>query len=117
MKILIADDDDELRSLLSMKLSKLGHQIIEVGNGEELLGELENGEPDLILSDLQMPLLTGIEALKRLRRTDWTVPFILMTGQPGPTTHEQANQLGAAYIVHKPLDFDYLCKLVQSLLP
>lgn len=114
-RILVADDDDDLRALVSLRLTRLKHQVVEVSNGEELLGALESSQPDLIISDLQMPLLSGIEALSRLRRTDWTVPFILMTGHPGPTTHDRANRLGAAYIVHKPLDLDYLCKLVQEL--
>jgi CheY-like chemotaxis protein len=112
--ILIADDDPELRELMAMKLSKLGHRIHEVSNGAELLEELQNTTHDLIISDLQMPLLSGIEALVRLRREDWSVPFILMTGFPGPTTHDRANRLGAAYILHKPLDLDYLCKIVQQ---
>lgn len=115
MKILIADDDDDLRALISLKLTRLNHVVTEVSNGEELIGALETSDPDLIISDLQMPLLSGIEALSKLRRTDWSVPFILMTGHPGPTTHDRANRLGAAYIVHKPLDLDYLCKLVSEL--
>ena len=114
-KILVADDDDDLRTLISRKLIKMNHEVSEVGNGEELLQALQTSEPDLIISDLQMPLLSGIEALSRLRRTDWAIPFILMTGFPGPTTHDRANRLGAAYIVHKPLDLDYLCKLVTEI--
>ena len=101
--------------MISLKLTRLNHEVSEVSNGEELLSALETTQPDLIISDLQMPLLSGIEALSRLRRTDWAIPFILMTGFPGPTTHDRANRLGAAYIVHKPLDLDYLCKLVKEL--
>ncbi len=114
-RILIADDDDDLRALIAHRLTRLDHQVSEVSNGEELLHALEASEPDLIISDLQMPLLSGIEALSRLRRTDWAVPFILMTGFPGSTTHDRANRLGAAYVVHKPLDLDYLCKLVAEI--
>lgn len=114
-RILIADDDPELRELLARRLSREGHSVSEVGNGAELMEAMESTSPDLIISDLQMPLLSGIEALMRLRKRDWTVPFILMTGFPGPTTHDRATRLGAAYIVHKPLNLDYLCKLVQQI--
>jgi len=114
-QILIADDDADLRGLLQRKLTRLNYQVHEVANGQELLAALETTTPDLIISDLQMPLLSGIEALSKLRRTDWGIPFILMTGFPGPTTHDRANRLGAAYIVHKPLDFEYLTKLVKEL--
>ena len=115
-RILIADDDADLRGLLKRKLTKLSYEVNEVGNGQELLTALETLSPDLIISDLQMPLLSGIEALTKLRRTDWTIPFILMTGFPGPTTHENANDLGAAYVIHKPLDLEYLGKLVKELI-
>ncbi len=114
--ILIADDDADLRGLLQRKLTRMSYQVNEVANGEELLAALQTTTPDLIISDLQMPLLSGIEALSKLRRTDWAIPFILMTGHPGPTTHDRANRLGAAYIVHKPLDLEYLTKLVQELI-
>ncbi len=112
--ILLADDDADLRALIARRLTKIGYLVSEVGDGEELLAALAETTPDLILSDLQMPLISGIEALTSLRGKDWSIPFILMTGVAGPTEHSQASRLGAAYVLHKPLDLDYLCTLVRN---
>ena len=114
-RIVLADDHNELRELLALRLRARGYDVHEASNGHELFEALRR-KPDLIISDLQMPGLSGIQVLERLRETDWTVPFILMTGFPDATTHELANGLGTAYVFHKPLDLTHLVSTVEEII-
>lgn len=115
-RILIVDDQPELRGLLAAHLRRHRYEVVEASDGNELLLELlENRPVDLIICDLDMPLMSGLEALIKLRQSDWTMPFILMTGFATPETHQKANQMGAAYVFEKPLDIHHLVSTAQSI--
>ncbi len=108
LRVVVADDQPEVRALLVARLRRCGFAVIEVEDGQELLEELAAHETDLVISDLNMPRLNGLEALGGLRRTNWVTPFILMTGFGDEPTHLEAMRLGATHVFHKPLDFKFL---------
>ncbi|NBD09978.1 MULTISPECIES: response regulator [Corallococcus] len=122
-RVLIAEDDREMRRMLVRALQRRGCDVHEVPNGRELLGTLTRGlagvegaAPDVIITDVRMPGVTGLEALARLRRVDWATPVILITAFGDAATHAEAMRLGAAFVFDKPFDLDVLCGAVTRLI-
>jgi CheY-like chemotaxis protein len=106
MKILIADDDDITRLLLSTTLRKLGHDPHEAANGREAWHAWQGGEFPLIISDWMMPDLDGLEFCRRIRaelRTDYTY-VILLTSLSGKSNYLEAMNAGADDFVTKPFE-------------
>jgi DNA-binding response OmpR family regulator len=113
-RILLAEDDREMRSLLAWTLEDNGYEVVEAENGLELVRCLssvlvdgESGRPhseyDVIVSDVRMPGMTGLEVLKSLRKRDHLTPIILITAFGDEETHAEAKRLGAA-MIDKPFD-------------
>ncbi len=113
--ILLAEDDLELRELLMLVLSRAGYQVTGCDNGLQLLEELEQGERyDLVISDLRMPALTGLEVLESQFDNPCRLPFICMTAFGDEQTHAAAQRLGAVATIDKPFDLDDMIELVRS---
>ena len=121
IRVLLAEDDTEMRRLLVSTLLRERCEVIEARNGLQLWEQLERAsrtQPsalDLIISDVRMPGRSGLEVLRVLRRTDRHTPVILITGFGDPDTHAEAHQLGALAVFNKPFDLDDLRTLVVSL--
>ena len=122
-RILLAEDDDELRKLLTWSLHKEGYRVTECTDGMVLLNNLDgylfleeaNGF-DLIISDIRMPGLTGIEILEGLHTYENFPPMILITAFGDEETHAQAHRLGATAILDKPFDIEDLLTKVREIL-
>lgn len=99
--ILVADDEPNVRSLLSNILRKEGYEVVTAKNGPETLSVFRKSSPDLILLDVRMPLMDGIETFKQIRRENEEVLIIMMTAYGTVETAVQAMKMGA---------FDYLVK-------
>jgi DNA-binding NtrC family response regulator len=113
--ILLAEDDEALRELLDFALTRAGYLVTCCTNGLDLLERLEEGDPfDLIISDLRMPALTGLEVLETQLEKRQQTPFICMTAFGDRNTHEQAKSLGAAATIDKPFDLDKMIELVKD---
>ncbi|MBI4821612.1 MAG: response regulator [Deltaproteobacteria bacterium] len=123
-RVLVADDDFEMRRFIASALRRDGCQVVEVPNGMEMLDVLASellfpkGNPpvDLIISDLRMPGVTGLSVLSGLQDSGWTTPFILITGFGGPEVESQAIREGAAAVFDKPFDIDELRRTVLDLI-
>jgi CheY-like chemotaxis protein len=123
-RVVIAEDDADLRSMIVVALRVTGVDPVEAQNGAELLdqvsealltGDASRG-PDLVISDVRMPGLTGLGILTGLRQANWSRPFILMTGYAEPGLREDAERLGAAFFA-KPFEIEDLVTLVVNLVP
>jgi len=113
--ILLAEDDTDLRELLSFSLLRAVYLVTCCGNGLDLLDRLlQPQDYDLVISDLRMPALTGLEVLEYLHDISHRPPFICMTAFGDPQTHENARQLGAAATIDKPFDLDEMLELIES---
>lgn len=111
--VLLAEDDVELRELLTLVLENAGYQVCQCSNGEELLARLtEQQSFSLVISDIRMPGLNGLEALARWRGNIRRIPFICMTAFGDAQTHSEARLLGAAATLDKPFDLDEMIELV-----
>ena len=100
-----------------------GYEVIEVANGPALIHALISGlleeqtrAPDLIITDVRMPGMTGMEVLARLRREAWSIPFILITAFGDEALHKEAERLGAARVLDKPFEMEELLAAVHRVL-
>ncbi len=112
--VLIADDEESLRSLLVKVLSKMGYATFTAGNGEEVLNEVGQRELDLLIMDIRMPKLDGMEAFKVLRREYPELPIIMMTAFGSMETTLEVMRLGAFDYLTKPFDVPVVKAVVEK---
>ena len=104
LRALVADDDAEMLSVVSKALHRFGADVIAVASGGELLQALANdGAFDIIVTDVSMPWMTGLQVMHSARTAGLPVPVVVMTALRDPTLPEQVSSLGArAELLHKP---------------
>ena len=105
MKILVADDSRVMRQIVIRTLRQAGyddHDIVEAEDGREALQMVGSEKPDLVLSDWNMPEMTGIECLEALRASGSQVPFGFVTSEGSPEMREKAATAGALFLIAKP---------------
>jgi len=122
-RLLVAEDDRDLRDLLVAGLRADGYDIVEVATGLELLDALmksalaTNGHAfDLVISDVRMPGLSGVDALAKLGHGTRAAPVLFITAFGDDEVHEQARQAGAIDVLDKPIDIDDLRAFVAAFL-
>ncbi|HZU32979.1 MAG TPA: response regulator [Candidatus Angelobacter sp.] len=117
-RILIVDDKASSRELLRTVLEKQGYAVAEAGNGDEALEKVRMETPDLILLDLQMPVLNGYEVLGQLRQNAAyaTLPVIALTASAMHGDREKALAAGFTGYLTKPVPLSYLRSEIQRLL-
>jgi two-component system chemotaxis response regulator CheY len=109
VKILVADDSRVMRQIVIRTLRQAGyddHDIVEAEDGADALAKVSSEQPDLILSDWNMPNMTGIECLEALRSSGSTVPFGFVTSEGSPEMREKAATAGALFLIAKPFNED-----------
>ncbi len=118
MNILLVDDDEEVLKALGLMLSFSGFQSLQASCGREALILAREHDFDLIVMDVAMPGMSGIELLGHLRQNEKTrdVPVIFFTAQAEQETREQAFALGAVDYLSKPVDFGTLRSSIQRAL-
>jgi DNA-binding response OmpR family regulator len=117
-KILIVDDENSLRMLVNATLEGENYTIIQAKNGHEAILKNELEKPDLILLDLMMPGLSGMEALDILKKSETSkkIPIIILTAKGQPGDKEKALKMGASYFLTKPFSPLELLNLVEKIL-
>jgi len=114
LNILVADDDDDVRALVAGTLRADGHRVVEACDGADLVEHLRDAlddvtpRPDVIVTDVRMPKLSGLGVLQELRRSHWNVPVILITVLADESVRTVARRLGAVGVLKKPLEIDNL---------
>ena len=115
-KILVVEDDASLSRVMSSALSKKGAVVTIANNGEEGFSLVQDNRYDLVLSDVQMPVMTGLELLVKIREAHSELPvFLLVTGQAKVTEYESVS-LGAAGLVQKPFKLSFLVGKLETLI-
>ena len=108
MRILVIEDNLDLRDYLRLALETQGYQVLTARNGEEALGYL-NGHPvDVVLTDIFMPEMDGIETIAALRKLFPDIRVIAMSGRPGVDYLSVARELGVTRTLRKPFDIEEL---------
>ncbi len=115
-KILVIDDDDSIRETLQLYLAEIGYEVIAANNGETGIELLKMHKPDLILSDLKMAGMTGIDVLKKAKEIDSHNQVVLMTAFEDIQSTITAMQMGAYDYIEKPLELSKFNAVVKRAL-
>lgn len=116
-KVIIAEDSSVIQNLTKKILQFQNYEITLAKNGEEVLEKIKNGNYDLILMDINMPKMDGIECTKFIRKMDRnksTIPIIAITGNAMNYTIQDFKNAGINEYVQKPLNFDILVNIVNK---
>jgi two-component system, OmpR family, alkaline phosphatase synthesis response regulator PhoP len=117
-KILVVDDDENIRRLVSFTLTDLGHEVIEAANGNEAVAAVRDNEPMLMVLDVMMPGMDGFAVLKELRRAGLkrNTRVVMLTAKTQETDFVAGYNLGADDYLTKPFDPDELALQVTETL-
>jgi two-component system, chemotaxis family, chemotaxis protein CheY len=119
MKILIADDSRVMRQIVSRTLRQAGydgHDLVEAADGREAYDTVVSQKPDLVLSDWNMPELTGVEVLRQLRANGVQVPFGFVTSESSEEMRKAAEAAGALFLITKPFTADSFREALSTVL-
>ena len=114
-KVLIVEDHEDIRCMMTVMLSFNGYQVIEAKDGYEAVEVAIREKPDLILMDIAMPILDGIDATRAIRRHAELayIPIVALTAY-GDFYEDKACAAGCNEVIQKPVDFDRLQPLVEK---
>ena len=115
-KILIAEDDQELRQLFTHVLEKNGFSVTGVSNGKEALDSMKNDYFDVVISDIMMPVMDGYEFVKQLRESGNTTPVLMITAKDAFDDMRQGFLSGTDDYMVKPININEMILRVQALL-
>jgi CheY-like chemotaxis protein len=114
--ILIADDEQDVRTIIRMRLERLQYRVLEAASGTLALELTKKERPDLVLLDWIMPGISGVELLKALRQDPATthIPLVVMTGQDEAPEQAHGLALGAVACIMKPFSPQQLLNTIQA---
>jgi two-component system OmpR family response regulator/two-component system alkaline phosphatase synthesis response regulator PhoP len=114
-KILIVDDEENIRGLLQEVLQAVGYQTFEATNGAQAIHLFEAESPDLVMLDIAMPGLSGFQVLRQLRKTS-KVPVIMLSARIDTIDKVESLQLGADDYITKPFEIEEMAARVEAVL-
>jgi EAL domain-containing protein (putative c-di-GMP-specific phosphodiesterase class I)/ActR/RegA family two-component response regulator len=112
-RILVVDDEEPLRRMLDRSLSRAGHEVVTAENGATAMEKLNGGKFDVVLSDISMPGMNGLDLLRAVREHDLDIPVLIMTGTPDVSTAVRAMEYGALRYLIKPVVPSELLPVVE----
>src|SRR4030066_2391374 len=112
--ILIVDDDDVMQETLSEVLKKRGYEVFSVGSGNGALSVIKKNIIDLILLDMRLPDVNGLEILKKIKEFDTEILVIIMTAYSDVQTAVSAMKSGAYHYINKPFELEELKLLIEK---
>jgi CheY-like chemotaxis protein len=117
-KILIAEDEKDIRDLITFLLTFAGHQVVATANGEEAYERAKVEIPDLIMMDVRMPKMTGYEACAKMKAEESIkhIPVVFLSAKGQDSEVQTGLQAGAAEYLLKPFSPDQLTEKVNSIL-
>ncbi|HZE61736.1 MAG TPA: response regulator [Burkholderiales bacterium] len=114
MRVLVIEDNADLNDYLRLALESEGYQVLAARNGKEALETLDGQEIDVVVTDLFMPEMDGIETIAALKRRLPGVRVVAMSGRPGVDYLKVARELGVAHTLRKPFEMDELLKALKD---
>jgi len=115
MRILVVDDNHNLAMILGDYLAEKGHRVVPAYDGNLGLLLYEHRHFDVVVIDLALPGLSGIELLERIRKKDSTVRVIIITGCPDPLNGDRLRELDIEALVEKPFSFSDIDGIIKHL--
>lgn len=114
IKVLIVDDEEDFVEMLSLRLEAAGLDVAQADSGQACLDHLENHEVDVVILDVKMPSMDGIEVLRRIKSMGNKAEVIMMTGHGAAESVSEGRELGAFDYMLKPADFDELMEKIEA---
>jgi len=105
---LLIDDEPDILRVLSRSLKADGYEVVSAQNGTEAIAVFEKEKPDIVITDIKMPGMDGIEVLKKVKDLNDDTEVIIITGHGDKDLAQQAFELNASEFFNKPLDTDAL---------
>ncbi len=116
LRILVVDDEENIRDVVSMGLRFVGFAVDTATGGRDALGKIPAVRPDLVVLDISMPELDGLEVLQRLRRDGVDVPVVFLTAHDAPGESARGLRSGADDYITKPFSLDDLLARIEAVL-
>jgi DNA-binding NtrC family response regulator len=113
-RILLVDDEEEFVEMLGLRLEELGEAVLRAYSGQECLEALKKSEVDVVILDVKMPGMDGIETLREIKKNHPLVEVIMLTGHGTVETAVQGMKLGAYDFLLKPADFEDLAAKLEK---
>lgn len=115
-KILVADDETSINRMITFKLQKEGFEVISAFNGREALETFQNSHFDAVILDIMMPVMDGLEVLKKMRKDNQTIPVIMLSAKGTERDVIKGLELGANDYLSKPFRPAELIMRIKKLL-
>lgn len=117
--ILIVDDNETNRQLLVDLLKPMGYRLSEAIDGKAAIASVRDGHPDIVLMDINMPIMDGLTATRELRKDPMfrELPVVIVTAYNEPTYRRQAAEAGCSAYIKKPVDIPRLYGVIEELIP
>ena len=116
VKALLVDDETDFRQLMAFWMKSKGYAVVEAANGEEAVTLARKERPDIIFMDLNMPVMDGTEALKKIREFDADVPVIIISAYVEDRKAKEAMKAGISGVFFKGKDFQEGLALLEAAL-
>ena len=116
MKILVVDDEEGARELFNTILTDEGYEVTLANNGEEALSLFKNTPFNLVITDIKMPVMDGLQLLQEIRKTESKTDVIMVTAYGEVESYLKAMSLGAAEYINKPIRIKELKRIVHKVL-
>lgn len=113
-KILVVDDEESIRITLSEFIREDGHDVYRAGDVDEAFKQLQDSTFDVVVTDIIMPRITGVDLLKKIREGNQDIQVIMITGEPNVDTAVEAVRAGAFDYLSKPISKDEIKKVVGN---
>ena len=114
MNIMVVDDEPFIRDVMNDFLCIHGHNVTMFGSGEDAVSEIEHVNPDMILLDVWMPGMSGLETLEKIRETKDQVGVIMLSAFGDDETMQDAMKMGANFYLQKPVEFKKLLEILDK---
>lgn len=107
-RVLVVDDEESVRSVMTTYLDRHGYKVAEAESGPLALAQLETFHPEIILLDIRMPGMDGLQTLEKIKARDSEIPVIMVTATTDEDIARETIQLGACDYIIKPFSFEQL---------
>lgn len=114
LKIMVVDDEPFIRDLMEEFLTIHGYEVIMAGSGEEAVSILRENVPDMVLLDIWMPGMTGLETLGSLKKMNTSAGVVMLSAFGDEETVTEAIKSGADFYLQKPIEFKKLLSILQN---
>ncbi|MDD5194963.1 MAG: response regulator [Candidatus Omnitrophica bacterium] len=116
IEVLITDDEADFRQLMTFWLEFKGYKVLAAANGEEAVKVVQEKKPDIIFMDLRMPVLDGVDAIKKIRTFNKEIPIIIISAYVDDPKAKKAMAYGISGVFYKGADFTEGLSLLESAL-